>query len=602
MIAVFLKETIILLRSRKAFWLLLVSVMLAGLILGLQWAGINDNGSFINRRASLGREFFMFLSSVQLCMMGLISPLMSATSITFERESKTFELLLCSRLGRLHILLGKWLAAIFFQVMIALLMLPIMALVFQFGGVGLDEYLFSAVMIVLTVTTYGMMGLAVSCKARKSRSALMRTLALLLLLVFGIPLALLMFSLGALGSGSLFSSPLLIWIYHLEPFMPSAASFLTSSAFLTHLLFQSILFLIALRVALKRLGRPLEEWVMPLDYLVPMIPDPEPPPPEATPPGPPPLQMQFIQALIRETPDPEQPPLPGEAPVEPAEDPGLPPPPAWRPVSLKEIGDNQNPIQFKEFNVWMGGNSNSVMVMIMIFILISLILIIPATSVGAETYIPLMGIILSLLLGFVLPLLSASAISREREENTMDLLRTLPYTPLQIVQGKFFAIFRIAMILLAALAGIPSVFRMLLALGGTREGRLLPGTTGLPGLIMNFFAPTVLVALPLLAFSALVIALGLFFSSTQRRGNAALLQTFLCLGVFPFLPVSLVNPFAYFISEIRNDDSLLGLIAYNQFHSLLISLLGAGVHAAMVTGIVILLLHAAAWRIAREKE
>lgn len=592
MSAVFLKEIRILLRSRKAFWMLLTTLLLVGGTLGLQWVNSMHGDFALNYRATLGREFFIFVATAQLIVMGLTSALMSASAITSEREAGTLELLLATGLPRPRLLLGKWLSAIFFQLLVAVGLLPILALVFQLGGVGGDELLFAAAMTALTVMTYAMVGVAASCKKRKTSSALHATLSQILLYVIVIPMGVGIVA-GGLGVGrpapstSIFSislvdlifwstSPLMTWVYHLEAFPRAASGMpLASPVFLGHVIFQSLVFGFALHRACRALRRRQAESEAA-------------PPPGMAPAGD----------------------IPANWPVPPRTEP--------RPLT-RLIEDHQNPVTLKEFNNWMENRTYALTGSIALCLILSLILIFAAMAGDYRDSMRALGATITILLMIVLPAFTAPAFSREREERTLDLLRATPFTSRQLVAAKARAALRVTVLFFAALAAVPVVVR-LLALFADRE-KIQHWSRD--GLLPNLLGPTLLFALPVFAFAWLFIAIGIYCSSRQRRTMAALLQTYLVLFLLAFLPVPLelglsllglsgpaeivmratesimpvFNCFHYFLGGGDRKSSLLCLASSDHFAGLVLWMV---VHAAAVLLLAFFILRAAARRLEKE--
>ncbi|MCH8333322.1 ABC transporter permease subunit, partial [Candidatus Sumerlaeota bacterium] len=276
---VLLKEFRVILRSRVAYWLLLGLLIVVGGTFWLFWLTETRNAS-LGARTQFSRTMFLLLTVVQLTAFGIISPVMTATAVTSERENKTLDLLCCTGLSRIHLLLGKWFSAIAYQLLLIACLMPVLALVFQLGGVGLDEYLTAAVMITLTVLTYGMTGLAFSCLSRKTTTALIASLVTVLILGGLAPLLILLLSrqltlgpmvAGYFGSRGNSSSVLLDFIGSMSPIttwfsydvLPSTSAgtaaggsaggfltiFITHPMFRTHLVIQTVIFIVSACVA-----------------------------------------------------------------------------------------------------------------------------------------------------------------------------------------------------------------------------------------------------------------------------------------------------------------------------------------------------------------
>ncbi len=175
---VVVKELVSVLRSRGA-------AVLAGLFVGAlsvlafgMWpeAGINPAG------AMYSRLFFTVLLVAQMVMLALFSPPFSATSITYERETNTWEMLYYSRLRADEILVGKLAGAAAFLLVLVALSLPVGGVCFLLGGVSVREMFLAYLVLVSAGVTFGLLGLAWSALMKSSFAALIATYISLLAL------------------------------------------------------------------------------------------------------------------------------------------------------------------------------------------------------------------------------------------------------------------------------------------------------------------------------------------------------------------------------------------------------------------------------------
>lgn len=601
MFVVFYKELIILLRSRRAYWLLFSTLLLVGGILLLGWLNFQQRGGgSIGQRAMFGRVFFMTVTTAQLCVMALISPLLSATMITTEREAKTLDLLICSGLSRAQLVLGKWLATIFFQLVIAFCLLPIISLVFQLGGVDFAEYLFAAALIAITVLTYGMIGLAFSARRRKSNSALLNTLVVILSLAFLLPVFMLFFSSGLIGQGydpsnpastpGVFdfvfwsTSPVLTWVQHLVALesagRAAGRTVMFNPIFIVHIIFQALVFFWAFRAAWRRVIRPVEEAD---DYSNPAI---------------------DLRSISSTTGAPNW--IDSHRPTRPRHQP---------------VADGQNPIQIKEFNSWMEGRTYTLVALLTLFLLPSAILLFPAIGCTTINFMRIMSSTVITLLLLVIPIFASGAVSREHEEGTLDMLRITPYSLFSIIHAKFFAIMRMILLMILALISIPSLVRVIVIVLAGSDSDL--ARQGVDSILLDVLFANLLILFPILAFAALYTALSLYFSSRQRRSMTAMLQSYMATGALMAIPIPmimifeslgltskqtlakfvfsgilpLINQFTYFFPM---NSSMAGIFALGEHRSLPAMLFWMALHAAILAGISASLMQRAARHIGKE--
>ena len=120
---------------------------------------------------------------------------------------------------------------------------------------------------------------------------------------------------------------------------------------------------------------------------------------------------------------------------------------------------------------------------------------------------------ITLILAFVLPMLTMRLMSEEFRAGTIETLMTVPISEIEIVLGKFLGAFAFFMILLGAML----IYPILLAMYGSLDISLL---------ICSY--------LGLLLLGALYIAAGLFFSACTKHQIVAVLVSFALLALMTF--------------------------------------------------------------------
>ncbi len=149
----------------------------------------------------VGKLFFAAVTAVELGLICLLAPALTADLISGERERQTLDLLLVTPLSRRQIVVGKLVAALGSLLLLVVLALPIQALAVLIGGIGLEELLVGMLLLGLTATTYGCVGLFWSARLRTTRGAMLFSYVTILLGVGGLPLVLLLLVIanGAFG-------------------------------------------------------------------------------------------------------------------------------------------------------------------------------------------------------------------------------------------------------------------------------------------------------------------------------------------------------------------------------------------------------------------
>lgn len=225
---------------------------------------------------------------------------------------------------------------------------------------------------------------------------------------------------------------------------------------------------------------------------------------------------------------------------------------------------NINPVLQKELKVKMRGWRAAGVVALYLLILSMVALFIiyttfsnpygssidPQVSIGAYTGLAVVQFILIM---FIVPALTAGAISGEREKQTFDLVLCTRLRPIAIVTGKLFA--SMSQVLLLIVSSLP-LFSLVFLFGGISIKEVLQ--------LFAFYIATAIT----------IGCIGIFFSACLRRTTAATVFTYgtvalLCFGTIfigffyislrhnwdynNFLPLFYTNPLAGFSSLLAGQ-------------------------------------------------
>jgi ABC-type transport system involved in multi-copper enzyme maturation permease subunit len=145
--------------------------------------------------AKAGSALFQTYFSLAYFVVALIGPALAANSIASEREGKTWEAVLLTGMRPQEIARGKFMAAYTSIAMYIVMLAPVGAMPFLFGGVTPLEVLVAFIFLFLVALLSVAFGLAISSKMQSLRGALLITLllaipiALFLFLTFGVGLS-----------------------------------------------------------------------------------------------------------------------------------------------------------------------------------------------------------------------------------------------------------------------------------------------------------------------------------------------------------------------------------------------------------------------------
>ncbi len=178
------------LRARTRGWRspgLLSAYLLAlgGVSLGmyaLMVRGLRFGGSL---PPEVGLQIFSYMALFQVMMVALVVPALTAGAISGERERRTFDLLLVTRVSPAGLVLGKLLSSLVYVLLLLVATLPLFALVYFFGGVPLPVLFAVLGLSAAAAVALGSLGLFFSALFRRTQQAAVAAYAAVLLLVFG---------------------------------------------------------------------------------------------------------------------------------------------------------------------------------------------------------------------------------------------------------------------------------------------------------------------------------------------------------------------------------------------------------------------------------
>ncbi len=151
----------------------------------------------------------------------------------------------------------------------------------------------------------------------------------------------------------------------------------------------------------------------------------------------------------------------------------------------------------------------------------------PQVSIGSYTGLAIIQFILIL---FIVPALTAGAISGEREKQTLDLLLCTSLRPISIITGKLFA--SIGQTLLLIISSLP-LFSAVFMFGGISIEEVLQ--------LFGFYIVTAIA----------VGSIGIFFSACLRKTTAATVLTY---GTLAFLIFGTLSIGVFYLEIIYQTD------------------------------------------------
>jgi ABC-type transport system involved in multi-copper enzyme maturation permease subunit len=211
---VILKELRGRMRGRRAFLFLTFYLIVISLFIGVIYALMAAQANLLQWqdpgfRQNVGKIIFSSVVLFEFMLIGFIGPALTAGAITSERERQTFDLLRTTLLSARALVFGKLGSACMYLVLLVFAALPIEALAFLLGGVGIEEVLVSSLILVVNIVFFCTLGLFCSSFTKRTLTATVTSYALILLSMLA--LGLVVFVMGfyaASNIGNSSSSPL----------------------------------------------------------------------------------------------------------------------------------------------------------------------------------------------------------------------------------------------------------------------------------------------------------------------------------------------------------------------------------------------------------
>ena len=172
-------------RGRRAFIILTIYLLLLGgfalMVERIAEAGYSSNfgGMSAFAGAAIGQAIFAALLMLMTLQVVFLAASSTAGSISLEREKQTLDLLVTTPISSVAIVVGKLLSALVYVFLLIAASIPLMAVVFVFGGVGPEDVVRGY--IVLTATALGLGSFGILCS-----SLVKRTTAATAITIFGV--------------------------------------------------------------------------------------------------------------------------------------------------------------------------------------------------------------------------------------------------------------------------------------------------------------------------------------------------------------------------------------------------------------------------------
>lgn len=133
----------------------------------------------------VGQTMFAALAFLELVMICAITPAVTASAISSEKEKQTYEMLMATPLSPTRILWGKLVSSLSYVLLLLFAGIPLASIVFIFGGVAPRDMLKALVVLIGIAIAYGILGLFLSALFGRSGRATVASFLIVAALVIG---------------------------------------------------------------------------------------------------------------------------------------------------------------------------------------------------------------------------------------------------------------------------------------------------------------------------------------------------------------------------------------------------------------------------------
>lgn len=130
-------------------------------------------------------ELYIFVAAIEFVLLMFIVPAMTAGSISGERERQTLDLMLTTMMTPAQIVNGKLVASISTMILLVISSSPVLALVFVYGGVTLQDVAMLFLCYVTVALYAGSLGVCMSSLFKRSTLATVVSYGILIVVVAG---------------------------------------------------------------------------------------------------------------------------------------------------------------------------------------------------------------------------------------------------------------------------------------------------------------------------------------------------------------------------------------------------------------------------------
>ncbi len=130
-------------------------------------------------------NMYSIMSYIEFGMFMLVIPSNTSGSISGEKERKTLDILLSSKMSPYAIVIGKLMASLNMVMMLAVSSLPVLSIVFLFGGISIVDLIVMLLTLMISGVFVGSIGILFSAVCKKTTTATILSYSSILVLIIG---------------------------------------------------------------------------------------------------------------------------------------------------------------------------------------------------------------------------------------------------------------------------------------------------------------------------------------------------------------------------------------------------------------------------------
>ncbi len=164
-------------RGRRAFIILTIYLLLlAGFALMVETLversfSTGFGGASAMASSVIGQSIFAAILLLMTLQVVFLAPSSAAGAISLEREKQTLELLIATPISSVAIVVGKLLSTLVYVFLLIAASIPLMAVVFVYGGVAPEDVLRGYIVLLVTALGLGSFGLLCSSLVKRTTAA-----------------------------------------------------------------------------------------------------------------------------------------------------------------------------------------------------------------------------------------------------------------------------------------------------------------------------------------------------------------------------------------------------------------------------------------------